>query len=57
MLFEEIIAASSENHAKSINTLWKKQLLIVKADGAYGYHLNLRVSKIDGKDLLKRQRG
>jgi hypothetical protein len=35
MLFKEIIAVYSENHAKPINT---NELLSVKAGGSYSYH-------------------
>jgi hypothetical protein len=35
MLFKEVIAVYSENHAKPINT---NALLTVKAGGSYSYH-------------------
>jgi hypothetical protein len=39
MLFKEIIVVYSENHTKPIKTLPQNaELLIVKGDGAYGYH-------------------
>jgi Cys-tRNA synthase (O-phospho-L-seryl-tRNA:Cys-tRNA synthase) len=40
MLFKEIIAVYSENHTKSINI--NVVLLIVKADGTYGYLSDLK---------------
>jgi hypothetical protein len=43
MLFTEIIALSSENHTKPINTLYGQnaELWTVKAGGTYTYHLAL----------------
>jgi hypothetical protein len=40
MLFKEIIAVYSENHAKPI--IQKAVLLSVKAGGKYSYHLALK---------------
>jgi hypothetical protein len=44
MLFKEIIAVYSENHTKSINTLYRQnaELLDVKAGGTYKHHLALK---------------
>jgi hypothetical protein len=40
MLFKEMIAVYSENHAKLINT--NAALLTVKADGSYSYRSALK---------------
>jgi hypothetical protein len=40
MLFAEIMAVCSENHARPINT--KCTLLIVKTGGTYSYHWGLK---------------
>jgi hypothetical protein len=40
MLFKEIIAVYSENHAKPINT--KCNILTIKADGSYNYRSALK---------------
>jgi hypothetical protein len=44
MLFWEIVALCSEKHMKPIKTLCGQnaELLIVKADGTYGYHWALK---------------
>jgi hypothetical protein len=44
MLFKEMIAICSENHTKSINTICRlnAELVVVKEDGAYGFHLALK---------------